>query len=798
MIKNYLRVLFRNFFRQKSYVLINITGLALGIACTILIMMYVQYEIGYDQFHKKSDNIYRSTMHIKMGGNEQSLAITMPPLVPESSALIPEIIAGARYSEQENTNVKIGDRSFSIKNSALVDKSFINIFSFKLLHGTKEDFLSDVNSISITESTANKLFGKTDVLGETLIIENTPYEVSTILKDPPKNSHFNFEMLLSFEKQSEALSTQWGMIMLESFFLLDDKADPAVVQEKIQGVFDEKFGFAVSAGGSSWELRLQPLSDIHMRSNLIGDRENGGNLDYVYGFSIIAAFILILACINFINLSTARATKRAREVGVRKVLGARRSNLISQFMGESFVFSLISILISLLLVKIALPYFNIIAQREMYFAQLADPVLISGLLLILFLTAILSGSFPSFYISSFQPVAVLKGNTKRGKGGVRLRQVLVVAQFIISIALIFSTVTVYQQLHYMQNKHLGFDKEHIVTFMVNDYNDIEKLPLLKEEMLKVAGIENASLSNCIPFGNRRAKAILDSEIEDQEPLETWMIFSDHDFVNTWGLELANGRDFNKDLSTDASSAVIINEAAAKRLGYTNDAVGHNLEIPRGMTHDVENESSEIIGVVKDFHFHTLRAQIEPLIIYISSDDLMRMTLRIQSENMMSSLASAEKVWKEIYPDLAFEPVFINDRTDAVYRTEKRFATLISSFSVLAIAIAALGLFGLASYSTETRTKEIGIRMAMGATPSRIILLLNGEFIKPVTIALLIASPLTWFFMHKWLEEFAYRVQIGPFVVLATALTALFIALLSVSFQAIRASKINPADAFRYE
>ncbi len=819
MFKNYWLVLFRNLTRQRAYAFINIFGLALGLACSIMIMLFVRHEFSYDNFHPDADRLYRTKLSIKMGEREMILSQSMPPLAPAVAEGAPDVEAYVRYQEANDQKLKYEDQIYDIGGNYITDPSFLDVFGFDLLEGSESTALNDPYSIVLSMEMAEKIFGDEDPIGKSLIIDGgDTYNVTGVLKQIPTNTSLEFDVLTSISSVNENTLAQWQQLGWTTYYRLAEGANIADIDTLQMSIFDENFGNLLKSAGQIWTFTFEPLLDIHLKSDDL--MHSGISIEYLMGLAAIAAFILILACINFINLSTARSGKRAKEVGMRKVLGAQRRQLVYQFMGESFFFAFIALVISLLLVYLALPAFSDLASTELRFNVFNDSVMMLGLASILIIVGLLSGAFPALVLSSFMPLAVLKGLKGKASKGALLRRILVVGQFVISIGLIIATATVLKQIQYVQSVDLGFDKEQVVAFNIDPGSIDMDLKSLKSEMAKLNGVDIASVAGGIPFDNRLMMMMVASKNEEtNESLEyeSAIYYVDYEFLPALGVEMSYGRNFSTEFPSDAFKSVIINEKAMSDLGWSefdetktlpdfgrgsSDEDEGGLSIKEGAP-EVDN-SAKVVGVVKDFHFSHLQNEIMALTLIPGVDDpdlqnrYTSLLLRFEVGNHIATMENVEGLWKEILVDQPFEPIFMDDMVNRAYSDELKFAKMISSFAALAIIIASLGLFGLASFTTELRTKEIGVRKVLGASVGGVIVLLSREFTVPVLIASIIAIPAAWYPMHKWLENFAYRITMGPELFIVAALLALIIAWASVFFQAYRAARANPVKALHYE
>ncbi len=779
MIKNYLKIALRNFRKHKGYSFINIAGLAIGMACCILILLWVQHEVSYNRFHKNADNIYRiySDFHYEYGVSQYS---NIPqPVGPEFQKTIPELNLVARILDGAST-VKHGDDIFYEKEILYVDPSFFEVFTFPFLQGNSQTSFSEPYSILLTERMAKKYFGDKDPIGEVLTMDQKyQVKVTGIVKDVPTNSSIRFDFLIPYS-YLDAIgydTKKWDSWNCQTYVLLNKNVTAQQVVQKISG-YPKTFHPDEEA-----YFRLQSLKHIRLYT-LSGA---WGSIKYVYMLSIIALFLLIIACINFMNLATARSAKRAREVGLRKVVGARRSQIIRQFYGESLIMTIIALGLALVLAESLLPFFNSVSGKNLVLDFSGHFVIYLALLGIALLTGIISGSYPAIYLSSFLPIKVLKSSFRSSSGNSAFRKVLVVFQFSLSIMMMICTAVVYSQLKYIQNRDLGFDRENLIYIGMDDERIVRNFDAIKSEMFQNPSILKATRTFQIPSYNRFSS---DAKWEGKNPSQA-INFNisavDPDYLDTMKLELVEGRNFSWNLSTDTSN-YILNQEAVKQMGI-DSPVRKWMEL---------DKKGEIIGVVKDYHYMPFTYEIEPLILHYNPSLFRYAMIRINGMNIPQTIGSLEKLWDKFAPEYPFEYHFINEDYDLIYQTERRMGEIFRYFTFLAIFISCLGLFGLASFMAEQRTKEIGIRKVLGATVSGITVLFSKEFTKWILAANVIAWPVAYFAMSKWLKGFAYRADFSLLTFILAGVLALFIAVLTVSYQAVKAAVADPVDALRYE
>ena len=810
MIRNYLKVALRNLWRNKTFSLINIIGLATGLCCFILIALYVLDELSYDRFYKNSDRIYRISSDIRFGGAETKYPFTSDMMGQTLKKDYPQVEQYTRiYNSNGSKLVKKGTQFITETRVAHADSTFFDVFGLPAIAGNTHTALYEANTLVITETTARKYFGNVNnAIGKIIETDDngkTLYKVTAVIKDIPSNSHFNFDFIFSMKNADY----RWGQYLSHNFhtyLLLKPGITPAAFKKNFDQYTDQyvlpeaKAYLQITSmdefqqSGNKLEYSLTPLTGIHLYSNRPFELSPGGNIQYVYIFSAVAIFILLIACINFMNLTTARSANRAKEVGVRKVLGTERKNLITQFLSESTLTAFISCILAILLAFAIMPLFNSISGKTMSVLHIFTPAIIPVLVLLPFAVGLLAGSYPAFFLSSFRPIEVLKGRLRSGRSNGSLRSALVIFQFATSIVLIAGTIIIYRQLHYIQTKNLGYNKDQVLL-IENGYALQNKLEAFKQDMLQQPGVVSGTISSYLPIPSSRSDNIFSGEqvidAKNGFSMQEWVV--DYDYLKTLGIELIKGRNFSRDFGTD-SNAVILNEATAKTLGYT-DPVGQHI-YKSGMGPG-SAASYTIIGVVKNFHFESLKRDIGMVGLFLGRSTGF-VSFKMNAANAPAILKYAEKKWKTYAPEMPFSYQFLDAAFNNVYRSEQRVAKIAITFSVLAILIACLGLFGLATYMAEQRTKEIGIRKVLGASVGNVVTMLSKDFLKLVTIAFCIAAPLAWWAMHNWLQDFAYRINISWWIFGIAGVLALSIALFTISFQAIKAAVANPVKSLRTE
>jgi ABC-type antimicrobial peptide transport system permease subunit len=774
MFSNYLKVALRNIIRQKGYAFINITGLAVGMACFILIALWVRDGLSYDRFHLNADRLYLVTDYEKYtDGDELKFSVNPPELAPTLIREYPEIVDAVRYKNLPGRVVRHEDRFFSEDRLAVADPSFFTLFSFDFIKGKPAQALASPNSIVITQGMAGKYFGDADPMGKALQVDGgVDFTVTGIIRNVPANSHLEFDFLAPFSAAKDfGLSVEgWETYAFKIYVMIVDNVNFGELSQKIAGAVRLHHDPEAIV-----DLSLQPIIDIHL------SRVKSS----IYIFSLIATFILLTACINYMNLATARAGKRTKEVGLRKVVGASRREIVLQFFGESILISLMALSLSLLLVEMFLPLFNDLAAKQLSFGMIKNGYMILILLGTAIATGTISGSYPALFISSLAPASVLKGSWRSGSKGAFFRKLLVSLQFVLSITLIIGTVVVGRQLHFMQNQKLGFDKEQVLCINLKG-ESTRKFELLKSELSKIEGVVNISVASDAPAGLDMSTLIHEwGEGQIKGDLLIHRLFADWDLAATLGVEMAEGRFLSQQFISDTSASVVVNQAAVRAMG---------MESPLGK----EVLGSTIVGVVKDFHFNSLHSQIKPLAIQHRSDLFRFLLVKIKPGDVSRSIGSLSAAWGELVPGTPFEYQFLDENIDEMYKTDQRMGKMVDSFTILALFIACLGLFGMASFTAEQRTKEIGIRKVLGATIPGITFSLIREFGKWVLLANLIAWPLAYFTMNRMLEVYAYRISLDVWVFLAAGGAALIIAVATVSYQSIKAALANPVESRRYE
>ncbi|MFV1883325.1 MAG: ABC transporter permease [Balneola sp.] len=803
MLKNYLKIAFRNLARNKSYSFINIFGLAIGLTCSILIGLYIIHELSYDKFHENGDRIYRVVESYNSEQEENWYATTFSALAPTLKNEFPSL---RHVSHVYPTNgLVIGGENQKFQEDGIIyaDSSFFEMFSFDLVSGDPSSVLNKPMSVVITPKIALKFFGEKNPVGQTLTFNGQrgafELEITGVAETPPSNSHIQFDYVFSYESLRTIRPweyNRWYYPPMYTYVELASNKSLTDLKAAFPG-FQQKY---VGAEAHLRNLDLQPISEIRLFSDYQNELSNTSDINYIYLFSAIGIFILLIACINFMNLATAKSMKRSREVGMRKTLGARRKQLIWQFLGEAFIITSISLILAILISEIILPYFNSISGKELSLGVISLSNWLLSIAGVVLIVGLIAGSYPAFYLSSFKPISVLKGNSDASGGSASFfRKGLVVFQFFISTGLIFATFVVTKQLDYVQNERLGFNKEQVAIIPVRETDDQFNIKTLKDEILRIPGVESAAAVSGVPgisSGIHDFGAV--PEDNKYDTLVVMTITSDHSFVETLKLNLIEGRDFSESFGTDETQAFIINRTAAEKFGWDNP-VGEELTL-RFYVQGLIEKKGTVIGMVEDFQYHSLHSDIDPILIQVFSATFYHdyLAIRFTSDKLQSSLQEVEAKWSAFNPDRPFEYTFLDDTFDSMYKTEQQLSMIFNLFAVIAVIIACLGLFGLASYSTERRLKELGVRKVLGASAVDILTLLSKDFLKLVLIGFLISVPFAIFFMNEWLQNFSDRIEINFALFFFVAVVAISVAVIAVGYQSIRAALMNPVESLKSE
>ncbi|WP_121810074.1 ABC transporter permease [Mucilaginibacter kameinonensis] len=795
MIRNYFKIAYRSLWRHKGYSMINIIGLAIGLTACFLIYINIKFELSYDTFNEKIDQIYRVAVDVKRPNipviTTSSAFEQIGPSLQQDYPQVKESarISGARFLVQN------GAVKFQEENAVYTDPSLFSVFTFPVIKGDIKKGFEAPFTVVITQSMEKKYFGDSDPIGKTLTLDSKyPVTVTAVIKDIPTNSHFKFDIAVSYATSLKLFPSgpaNWARIRGYTYIVLPKGYDFKSLETQLPAFANRHYTEADRKEGTNYDYHLIPLKDVYM--DTVRGGPEWGDLHNIRIFSAIALFILLIACINFINLTTARATERAKEVGIRKVIGAARKQLIGQFLSESVIICLIAFLLAILLSNSLLPLYNQVSGKVTNTTIFTHAYVFHLFILSCFI-GFIAGLYPAFVLSGYKPVTTLKGRFSKSGKGALLRRSLVVVQFSISIVLIVGTIVVYTQLNYMRSQPLGFQKDQMLTIdFFSDTAVQRRLPVIKQELKKIPNVISAAASRSLPgFGNGNSETEMENKAGSMQQMLIDAYYVDSDFIPQFEMKLAAGRIFSKAFGTDTSRAFLINEAAAKSLGFTTpaDAVGRKIK--------QWGKNGKIIGVLKDFHFQSLQEPVNPLSISNDPDFNKVLTLKIGSKNIPATIDAIQKRWKSLVPERPFNYRFVDEAFNAQYAAQVNFGNLVMYFAVLAILISCMGLFGLASYSTIQRTREIGIRKVFGASVTGIVNMLSAEFLKLVMLSSLIAFPLAWFAMNKWLQNFAYRIEITWWIFALAGTAALVIAFATVSFQAIKAALANPVESLRSE
>lgn len=806
MFRNYFKIAFRNLRRSKFTTTINIAGLALGIASCLLIVLFVQHELSYDRYNEKADRIFRVVLRGKMQVGELKEANVMPPVAATLKKDFPEIEEATRIRPYGTPRIVYGNKLFKEDLIAFVDSNFFRVFTVPLIKGNPNTALVDPNTIVISRQVAKKYFGNEDPIGKVVKFKdnNSTAIVTGMFDEIPASSHFHFGILASMSTLPESRESSWLSSNFFTYLVLPEHYDhkrleaklPQEIDKYVSPQLQQAMGLTMEQfrkNGNSIGLYLQPLTDIHLHSDLTGNIEPTGNLSYIYIFGAVAVFMLLIACINFMNLSTAAAFKRAREVGIRKVMGSVKGQLIRQFLLESLVLTAIALALALVLVSIALPFFNDITGQHLDLHLSTHPWLIPGLLALGLFTGLLAGSYPAFFLSSFNPITVLKGKLTGGKGSAGFRSGLVVFQFFISISLIIGAMVVYGQLSFMRNKDLGYNKDQVLVvqeiFWLGD-----KKNAFRQQLLQDPRVVSVTTSGFLPAGPTNGNNFfVYSDNNKDQMIKNLCYDVDEDYIPTLGMTMTKGRNFSKEYGSD-STAIIVNESAVRAFGWKDDPLGHSI------THTENNgvaTTFHVIGVVKDFNFRSLHEQITPLVMKLGPD-YNNFIVKIRTRDVKGLLSTLQRQWAAMTTESAFSYSFLDQRFDNTYRSEQNIGLIMGIFAGLTIFVACLGLFGLATFTAAQRVKEIGIRKVLGADVTGLVTLLSKDFLKLVGIAFLVAAPVAWWAMSRWLQDFAYRITMSWWIFAGAAFLSLLVALLTIGSQAVKAAMANPVKSLRSE
>jgi putative ABC transport system permease protein len=801
MFKNYLKVALRNLLKQKLYAIITILGLSIGITCCLLIMLYVKQELSYDRFYPNANRIYRVAHEVITPQGKSDAAATPTPLAPALKEENPEVENITRIYFDERVLFEYDDKRIFEDNVIYADPEFFEVFPFRILKGDPSHLLDTPDSMVLTVSMAEKYFGDEEAVGKVIRVNNQDsFRVTGVMQDVPVNSHFHFDVVISLLSKNEQNFGTWlnlwtGITTLYTYAVLPESFNIEEFTSRVENII---IRHSEKRPGVIRKIFFQSLKSIHLQSHIEDEIEPNNFVTNLIILSTIAFLILIIACINYMNLATSQSEKRAKEVGMRKVLGAERLQLVKQFMGESILLTLLALLFSLVLVEILLPAFSSLVGKPVKFIYGENLFFLAGFFVLAVLIGAGSSIYPALFLSRHQPVKVLKGlkdSARRSGGQMWFKKALVVIQFVVSILLIICTLIINQQLRYMRNARLGFDKEYTVVIPLLNQSARNQYQTLKNELMAYPGVVGATACFRSPIsGNVLITRAFPKGREDGTNFTIYINSVDFDYINNFGIEMAAGRNFSKEYSTDVKNAFIINEAAVREIGFSSPQEAINKKLLTGFY----GFEGTIIGVMRDHHISSLHEEIEPLVMVHFPQLFYAMALKINSENIPQTLSSIEKTWSKFIPEFPFTYSFLDEYIDRLYKGDEQTARIVRTFSIIAIFIACLGLFGLAAFAAERRTKEIGIRKVLGATSSKITFLLSTEFTKWVLVANVIAWPVAYYAMNRWLQGFAYRINIELWSFIVAAIISFVIALLTVSYQAIKAAVANPIESLRYE
>ena len=805
MIKNYFKIAIRTLQKYKGYAAINIFGLAIGLASAILIMLYVQDELSYDKHHKNLEQIYRITSHGRFQSDDMNQAVTGNPVGPAMKSEFPAVKEFVRLQALDKSEFRIGEKKFIEKEVLFADSSIFDVFTIPLLKGNKDKALASPNKVVVTQSTASRYFGDEDPIGKTITWHDRDkeLEVTGVVADCPETSHFQYELLVSYVSSRQASNPIWLSNLVHTYLVLQEGMAPKEIESQFPKLIKKYIGPEVerffgssleefNESGNNWGYKLQPLEDIYLHSGLDMEIGETGNMNDVYFFSIIAIFLIFIAVINFMNLSTAKSANRAKEVGVRKVTGSFRKQLIFQFLTEAFVITFMALVIATVFVELSLPAFNNFTNKNLAIQYLQEPGFLLFLLSLGVFVGLLAGSYPAFYLSGYKPVAVLKGKLGSGSKNSRLRSTLVTFQFIITIVLFISTFIVNRQMEFIKNKDLGFQKDHVMV--VNQVNALRaNTDAFEQELLKNSHVKRVSYSRGVPGEIGGKTAFYPEGVSSKESIILNFTYTDDHFDETYSIEMEEGRYFSEDYSSD-SLGVVINKAAQRKLGYESP-LGKRLYLIQG---DGNNIEFRVLGVMKNFNYESLHHNIEPLVVYYMNNRFSKMSVKISPDNVNETVDFVKSKWGEFVQATPFNYSFLENDWEAKYRKEQRVGMIFKSFSILAILIACLGLLGLASFMAEQRMKEIGVRKVFGASIASIIRLLSREIVVLIIISTLVSWPIAYYLMNNWLNDFAFRVDLNLLVFIFSSLLAFLVAFFIVGYRAYKTAVTNPANSLRDE
>jgi putative ABC transport system permease protein len=787
MIKNLLKTAVRHILKHFGYSILNILGLTIGISSALFLIIYVADEVSYDRYNEKVDRIYRVSSKITEPDDQFTWNVAQIPFGPQVVQDYPEVQSFVRFIPMGRSLYKYEDKEFNEENFFYVDSTLFDIFTYKVIKGEVKSALRDPKKIILTEKVAAKYFGKTDPIGKTLTTGTNTFEVTGVIEDVPTNSHFRFGAVAARNNLPKQLGN-WGNFGVYTYLLFPENFDIKTFETKIQGMYAAYMKTIFEAMKIKIEYILEPVTRIHLYSTNANEPEPTGSITYVYIFGIVAIFLVLIAAMNYMNLATARSTRRAREVGLRKVVGSRRGPLVLQFLSESTFFTLISLILSIILLIVLLPKFNQLAGKSFDLHILYSPVVLLTLVVIVFVVGIFGGSYPAFFLSRFSPVTVLKGDITQGSAGSLFRKILVVIQFTVSVIMIVCTLVVFKQLNYMKTMDQGFDQKDVITLQL-DGPMVRKYPVLKQALHDNPNIKYVTSTNSA-IGEGSGKVIFNVET-DQGMVQKGVNFAvvDHYFIETLGIKMAQGRDFQEDMPSDTLTAVVVNETFVNRMGW-KEPIGKKVELGNAVR-------ARVIGVMKDYHQTGMYNGIESLmLVYRPLNNVIY--IKLSGTDTKPTLSFIETKWKEVFPDQPYTYTFLSERFIRQFGADEKRGLVFTLFTILAIFIACLGLFGLASYMVEQRTKEIGIRKVFGANESIILRLISKDFLILVSIGIVLAIPVAYYFMSNWLQNYVYRTKIGVALLVISALLTILITFVTIGYKAFQAAIMNPAKSLKTE
>lgn len=789
MLKNLIKTAIRHIRKHPGYSIMNILGLTLGISSALFLIIYVSDEVSYDRYHANADRIYRVSSKITEPDDQFTWIVAQIPFGPQVVQDYPEVQSFVRFINMPRALYKFEDKEFIEEDFYYADSTLFDIFTCKIIKGEVRSAVKDPGKIVLTETVAARYFGDADPIGKTLTTGDNTFEVTGVIEDVPFNSHFRFEAVSARNNLPKQLGS-WGNFGVFTYLLLPRDLDVKAFETKMHSMYDAHMKTIFGPVNITVEYILEPVTKIHLYSTNPSEPEPTGSITYVYIFGIVAIFLVLIAAMNYMNLATARSTGRAREVGLRKVVGSRRSALIAQFLSESVVLTVISLLISIVLLMILLPKFNLLAGKQFDLSILYSPVVLVSIIGVVLVSGIFGGSYPAFFLSRFTPTTVLKGEITQGSAGSLFRKILVVIQFTVSVVMIICTLVVFKQLNYLKNKDQGYNQENVLTLELNQ-GMIRRYPVLKQNLLENNDIKYVTMTSS-PMGEGSGKLLFNVETDlGMQSRGINFVVVDHDFIETLGIKMVNGRDFQQDMPSDTINSVVVNETFVNRMAWS-DPIGKKVELGDGSF-----IRARVIGVMADYHQTGMYNEIESLIlVYRALGNIIY--VKLSGNNMDQTLSFIENKWKEVFPDQPYSYTFLSERFNRQFEADKKRGLIFTMFTILAILIACLGLFGLASYMVEQRTKEIGIRKSFGADELVILRLISKDFLLLVTIAILIALPAAYYFMSKWLQNYIYRTDIGVFLIISAALLTILITFITISYKAYQAAILNPASSLRTE